>query len=180
MSEPGYSLDDLERLLGVPGRTIRYWAYEGLFQGPGAGRGTRYSDEHLARLFLIQRLRAEGRPIPEIKAAIRRLSATDLRALSEQAKAEPPKPAADAKHLIRRWLSDGIQREPPAVMESRADAAAPDAAIARHAAAGSHWRRIPLSAGVELHVQHPLSQRSQELVDRLVDLSRRLSKEDTR
>ena len=58
-------------------------------------------------LFLIQRLRGEGRPVAEIKAALKRLSPTDLRFWAELAKAEPPREPVKAKQLITRWLKEG-------------------------------------------------------------------------
>jgi DNA-binding transcriptional MerR regulator len=176
----GFSLEDLERLLGVSGRTIRYWSYEGLLEGPGAGRGTRYSDEHLARLFLIQKLRAEGRPIAEIKSAIKRLSVADIRALAEQAKAQPPREGVPAKQLIQHWLRDGEPRKALVARESSASALAAASPSPLHGAPEGHWQRISLAPNVELHVQHPLSRTSRELVDQLVALARRLSQEDTR
>ena len=175
----GFSLEDLEALLGIPARTIRYWSSEGLLEGPGAGRGTRYGDEHLARLFLIQKLRAEGRPLAEIRAAIKRLSVADIRALAAQAKAEPPREPVPAKHLIRAWLHEGdarraVAREAPGAgwVASLASALPPTPP--------AHWRRIPLGENVELHVQYPLSQESEALVAQLVQLAQRFAKEGSR
>ena len=107
MGDGSYTVEDLERLLGIRPRTVHYWSSEGLFEGPGAGRGTRYTDEHLAKLFLIQKLREEGRPIAEIKTAIKRLPRDAWTWLAEQAKAEPPKQDVKAKDLIAEWLSEG-------------------------------------------------------------------------
>src|SRR5215208_2505669 len=70
-----YGVDELERMLGVRARTIYFWVQSGLLEGPGAGRGARYQDEHLGRLFLIRKLRAERRPLPEIAEVLRTLSA---------------------------------------------------------------------------------------------------------
>jgi DNA-binding transcriptional MerR regulator len=183
MGDGSYSIEDLERLLGVKGRTIHYWSHEGLFEGPGAGRGARYTDEHLARLFLIQKLRAEGRPVAEIKAALKRVSTTDLRLWAEQAKAEPPKESVKAKQLITRWLKEG--NESDVVVASRVTTPRQSwqrravwSAMSDDVPAG-HWQRIPFAPDVELHVQHPPSPTSQRLVDQLVALARRLTQEDT-
>ena len=106
MGDGSYSVEDLERLLGLKGRTIHYWTQEGLFEGPGAGRGARYTDEHLAKLFLILKLREEGRSLAEIKTALKRLPTRALKSWVDLAKAEPPKETATAKELITRWLND--------------------------------------------------------------------------
>ena len=182
MGDGSYSIEDLERILGLKARTINYWTHEGLFDGPGAGRGARYTDEHLAKLFVIQKLRAEGRPIAEIKAALKRLPAKALRAWADFAKAEPPKDQAKASELVDRWLKESsdasswvpwraapsLSWRPPMSWTARPEGAP-----------SGHWQRIPLALGVELHVQHPASPASQKLVNELVALVRRLNQEET-
>jgi len=181
MADGTYSIEDLERILGLRGRTIRYWSHEGLFEGPGAGRGTRYTDEHLARLFLIQKLRAEGRPIGEIRAAIRRLSAAELQALVEEARRQPPRRTMPARQLIRQWLQERDERREDATPAAWSmGGTAQQSWSWRAPVPKGHWQRVPLAPGVELHVQHPLSPSSEALVDDLIALARRLSKEDRR
>ena len=181
MGEGSYSIEDLERILGVKGRTIHYWTQEGLFEGPGAGRGARYTDEHLARLFVVQKLRAEGRPIAEIKTALKRLRTADLRSWAAFAKAEPPREEAKAAELVARWLKEGGEAGaggswPSALPSWRRSAAW--TALPGDPPAG-HWQRLLLAPGVELHVQHPRTPTSQKLVNELLALARRLGQEET-
>jgi DNA-binding transcriptional MerR regulator len=165
VGDGSYSIEELERLTGVRARTIHYWAHEGLFEGPGAGRGARYTDEHLARLFVIQKLRTEGRPLTEIRTALRRLPRQALDAWVAQAKAEPPKETPKAKQLIASWLQE--RRGP----ETRIEAGR---------VGPTQWQRLALAPGVELHVEQAAPPASRKLVDELVALARRLGQEDTR
>ncbi|HEY6359969.1 MAG TPA: helix-turn-helix domain-containing protein [Vicinamibacterales bacterium] len=184
MGDGSYTVEDLERLLGIRPRTVHYWSSEGLFEGPGAGRGTRYTDEHLAKLFLIQKLREEGRPIAEIKTAIKRLPRDAWTAVAQQAKAEPPKGEVNAKDLIAQWLSEGAGsdsaslspwRGAPAVWEALPRALS----VSRSDAQLRPWTRIPLAPDVELHVQEPLSPASHQLVRDLMALAQRPRRKDT-
>jgi DNA-binding transcriptional MerR regulator len=182
VGDGSYSVEDLERLLGLKGRTIHYWTQEGLFEGPGAGRGARYTDEHLVKLFLILKLREEGRSLAEIKTALKRLPTRALKAWVDMAKAEPPKETATAKELITRWLKDSHKPDVRAAWRL---------GISRHSSQPSlwsgleaavrpgHWERVSLAPDVELHLQHPLSPASRTLVDQLLALSKRLSQKDT-
>jgi DNA-binding transcriptional MerR regulator len=182
VADNSYSLEDLERLLGLKGRTIHFWTQEGLFEGPGAGRGARYTDEHLAKLFLIQKLRAEGRRLAEIKAALKRLPTRALRPWIDQAKAEPPKEMATAKQLITRWLKDSSEPEVRAAWRLASPRHASRNSlwsVTEGAVPAGHWERVSLAPDVELHFQHPLSPTSRTLVDQLIALSKQLSQKDT-
>ena len=54
-----YSITELERLTGVPRRTIHYYVKEGMIPPPeGPGRNARYSEEHRLRLALIKEMKA--------------------------------------------------------------------------------------------------------------------------
>jgi DNA-binding transcriptional MerR regulator len=54
-----YSIAELERLSGLPRRTIHYYVKEGMIPPPeGQGRNARYYEEHRLRLALIQEMKA--------------------------------------------------------------------------------------------------------------------------
>ena len=183
MGDGSYTIEDLARLLGIRPRTVLYWSSEGLFEGPGAGRGTRYTDEHLAKLFLIQKLRDEGRPIAEIKAAIKRLPRDAWTSLAEQAKAEPPKADVTAKELVAQWLFEGAGPDAAWLSQWRGAPAVWKALPRALSVSGSavrirQWTRIPLAPGVELHVQEPLMPASHQLVQDLLTLAQRPRRED--
>jgi DNA-binding transcriptional MerR regulator len=77
-----YSMQELEKRAGVPSRTVREWIRKRLLAKPlGAGRGARYTDEHVARALLIQRLRARRQSLRQIAAQLNRLTPADTAAL---------------------------------------------------------------------------------------------------
>ena len=54
-----YSITEVERLTGLPRRTIHYYVKEGMIPPPeGRGRNARYNEEHRLRLALIQEMKA--------------------------------------------------------------------------------------------------------------------------
>ncbi len=147
-----YGVDELERMLGVRARTIHFWVQSGLLDGPGAGRGARYNDDHVGRLLLIRKLRAERRPLREIAEAVRALSSEQVRELAAQAEAEMRTPRARSRELVARWVA-------PAVSATVVD--------------GQSWTRVALRPDVELHLKQPLSPGSRDLVDKLIVITRR-------
>jgi DNA-binding transcriptional MerR regulator len=186
MGDGTYSVEELEQMLGVRARTIHFWVHSGLLEGPGAGRGARYADEHLGKLFMIQKLRGEGRPLPEIAAAVKQLSPAQLDVLAEQARDARRAPKPRARELIRKWLGEkdgeqggedsslhGAKAVARAVEEhavySRRGGSRP--AAARESSPES-WTRLPLRDDVELHVKKPLSPESKALVDALLAIAR--------
>ncbi len=60
-ADEGYTLDQLEQLSGVPGRTIRFYRQSGLIEAPRrVGRNAYYAPEQLGRLRFIAALRERG------------------------------------------------------------------------------------------------------------------------
>lgn len=146
-----YTIQDMERLLGVSVRTIHFWSQAKVLDGPGRGRDPRrYTDEHLGALILIKQLRSEGRSLVEIRKIIASKSEGTLRSLARKAQSGRPDQASTT----------------PSEAPSRG--------------AESVWERVPLAPGVELHVNRPLRSTSQELVDELVAVARRVSRENAR
>ena len=59
--DEGYTLDQLEQLSGVPGRTIRFYRQSGLIEPPRRiGRNAYYAREQLGRLRFIAAMRSRG------------------------------------------------------------------------------------------------------------------------
>jgi DNA-binding transcriptional MerR regulator len=179
-----FTIEELARLLGLKPRTIHFWKQTGLFEGPGAGPGARYDEEHLGTLFLIDKLRSGGTPLAEIKKEISRQSSADLRRLAEQAKATPKPPPPTAKELIAGWLSRSSGQA--------GSTAGPDATIAsplrtpplvrpsprsRPPSSSGAWERVPLADGVELHVRQPSTSAARKLVRELLACAQRVTKE---
>jgi DNA-binding transcriptional MerR regulator len=185
-----FTIEELARLLGLKPRTIHFWKQTGLFEGPGAGPGARYDEEHLGTLFLIDQLRSGGTSLADIKKEISRQSAADLRRLAEQVKATPKPPPPSAKELIAGWLSkptghtrsSGDTRassggDATGVSALRVPKMARSSPRSSPTSSAGAWERVPLADGVELHVRQPSTSASRKLVRELLACAQRASKE---
>ncbi len=209
MPDDPYTIADLARLAGVTPRTVRYYVAQGLLPSPeAAGPGTRYGEDHLARLRLIRRLQRDHLPLAEIRVRLERLGDDEIRALidAEQA-AGPPAPAQTLAYVQDLMARSGVQSRVAAVHETAAPYAAryepvfPDAYPAAPAPMApplpsvtpmpswpaepkpshpdrSTWERHALSPDVELHVRRPLDRRTNKRVEQLIRIARELFDEE--
>ena len=73
------TLEDLATHSGLPLRTLRYYIQEGILQGPDSrGKYARYSQEHLDRIELIQRLKNLRLPLQEIAQIIDNMTPDEI------------------------------------------------------------------------------------------------------
>src|SRR5262245_3568322 len=73
------TIEELARNAGTTVRTVRFYIAEGLLPRPeGAGRGANDTDEHLARLRAILRLRQRSLPLSEIRRSVVGVPAAEL------------------------------------------------------------------------------------------------------
>jgi len=76
------TLGDLTAAADVSVRTVRYYIAEGLLPPPeGSGPGSSYTQGHLDRLLLIQRLKEAYLPLKEIRRRLSGLSDDEVRSL---------------------------------------------------------------------------------------------------
>ncbi|MDB5418565.1 MAG: MerR family transcriptional regulator [Phenylobacterium sp.] len=109
-----YTAEDLGRLAGLTGRTVRYYVAEKLISPPhGRGRGAHFDEGHLAQLKRVRLLQAGGLDLSQIREhldelgavlAARGLKLADMEKtwmyMGEQAAAAwraPPRPTAEVK-----------------------------------------------------------------------------------
>jgi DNA-binding transcriptional MerR regulator len=117
---PRWSLLELTQEAGVSVRTVRYYIAEGLLPPPDAsGPRSFYTQGHLDRLRLIDRLKASYLPLKEIRrrlstlddAEVRRLLASELPAAAQSVAAPPTmrapqtRPPDSATTYIARLLN---------------------------------------------------------------------------
>ncbi|HEV2528898.1 MAG TPA: MerR family transcriptional regulator [Thermomicrobiales bacterium] len=76
-----YDINELEEETGIPARTVRYYISRGLL-APAYGRGpsATYDVGHLLRLRLIARMKAERRPLEEIRDRLGELTDDEVEA----------------------------------------------------------------------------------------------------
>lgn len=90
-----YAIGDLAGLVGSTARTIRYYVAQGLLPPPvGAGPGAHYTDAHLERLRLIQRLQRAHLPLSEIRQRLAQLGAREVSELVADTENEAPPDSA--------------------------------------------------------------------------------------
>src|SRR4051794_29970824 len=89
-----YTLQELAELAGVAPRTIRYYTTQGLLPAPPTrGRNASYSEAHLNRLRLVEKLKSAYLPLSTIREQLGSLSDEQVAALAAQPleEARPPK-----------------------------------------------------------------------------------------
>ena len=93
-----YTVDDLERLVDVSARTIRYYTGIGLLPPPDErGRFAYYSADHLQRLRLIKRLKDVDLHLGTIKRYVDTMTIDQIEALLQGPLPSPsPLPSAPA------------------------------------------------------------------------------------
>jgi DNA-binding transcriptional MerR regulator len=170
---PGYLPDDPAdaRVTDtVNARLIRHYASEGVLDAASRdGKKAVYFVDHLLQLLALRRLLADGVPTSAIGDALTRLDRDTLRAIAEGTAGTEAFPAPAASAPAKP--GDRRARAAAALAEIRArsgrapkeplDLGAQFQVTAHHLAlrptpsddAPSHWDRVPLTDGVELHVR---------------------------
>lgn len=181
MPDCEYTVKELADRAGVSTRTVYYYVSEGLLPPPeGGGPATTYSDDHLARLRLIRRLKEEYLPLAEIRRRVAGLSSAEVTGLL--AEPAPPPPTEDARAYLARVL--GTKGPSPASPERRLAESSPLAMAARVApsraepgespAVEEEWRRIRIGPDLELHVRRDAEPRVRRNLAGIVEAIRRI------
>jgi DNA-binding transcriptional MerR regulator len=107
------TIQELADRADVTTRTIRYYVEQGVLPPPERGRPAEYTEEHVARLALIKRLKEQYLPLEEIRDTLQRLSLAEVEALvadysPQQEQAQKVDSAAD---YIANVLGRGAVRE---------------------------------------------------------------------
>jgi len=187
-----FTLEDLEKLSGLPMRTLRFYIQEGLLPGPDTrGKFSRYSQEHLDYLALIQRLKDLHLPLQQIKQLLDSMSPEDMfQALNSQDEFRPifqSSALLDGEPLQKRSASSSaleyirnIQttRNELGVSEPRQEIKTSAAQIysslpetekrfSLKSSTGESWKRVTLGEDVELMVREPMDRDKEQMVDEI-------------
>ncbi len=188
MAPVDYSIADVAALTDTPVRTVRYYIAQGLLPSPGrTGPAARYDDAFVTRLRAIRRLQEAHQPLSVIRVALDGLDEDGLRDVLERPEVTPPDSAGD---YVRRLLGESPHAaagEQPTLYRAAApmaasaaahlgDADASGSAVGPTAGGRSHWERIVLAPGVEIHVRRPQSRWSSKQTERLVEFAEQLSR----
>jgi DNA-binding transcriptional MerR regulator len=143
--QPRYSLSELTDEAGVSVRTVRYYIAEGLLPPPvNAGPRSSYTQAHLDRLRLIDRMKSSYLPLKEIRRRLTAMNDTQIRHLVESdvstRAASIPAPRAVEESTSRppdsaaSYIARLLHRPPPAAPPAPSPAP-------RHAARGAQDQR---------------------------------------
>jgi DNA-binding transcriptional MerR regulator len=209
-----YPIGKLAEAAGVTPRTVRYYIAEGLLPPPQTeGRYALYTDEHLRRLQLIQRLKIAFLPLATIKAQMAPLSDPQVQALLQACPA-PPQDSPKPRVRLRMYTAEPHAQQSSmeyiaqilAVTGQTADSSAaseqtlrpkrvllispvlnpmaeetgtqitPKESMTEVAATSSAetWERIPLAAGVELHLRAPVAPEVRQRIEHLIATAKAL------
>ena len=107
------TIQELADRAEVTTRTIRYYVEQGVLPPPERGRPAEYTEEHVARLALIKRLKAQYLPLEEIRDTMQRLSLPEVEALAadyspQQEQAQKLESATDYIANVARVNADTL------------------------------------------------------------------------
>lgn len=176
MGTEQWDLNELADAAGVTPRTVRYYVQQGLLPSPAArGPGAHYERDHLDRLRLIKRLQRQHYPLAEIR---RRLELLDEHGVRRALQETPEPTHGSALDYARDILASGSHRVLPSVAPgySLREELLPE--TPKMKASRATWERVALTPDVELHVRRPLSREQNKLVERLLEVARRLFQEE--
>ncbi|MDP9265317.1 MAG: helix-turn-helix domain-containing protein [Chloroflexota bacterium] len=162
-----YTLRELAEAGGEKERTIRYYQQLGLLRQPGQiGPGAHYDEDDRLRLRLIRQLQSEGRSLAEVA---RHFATLDEEAIRDEALRH-----GSALDYVRSVLGEAPARvapstAPPSLLSAGPNAPAPAAVPPSDA---SRWERIEIVAGIELHVQQPISAKRRRAISAYIDRAR--------
>ncbi len=131
-----HSIESLERLTGIPERTIRAYIARGLLPPPyGRGRASSYGEAHLLRLRFLQAVRQAvpvELPLDTLKSLLERLSLQELER------------AARGDRAVLSKMLEGIDTS--LLRKRRIDAnVPPSSAPALHVSLGAPRKHLPTS-----------------------------------
>lgn len=165
-----WTLAELTQEAGVSVRTVRYYIAEGLLPPPDAhGPRAFYTQGHLDRLLLIDRLKAHYLPLKEIRRRLSALDDTEIRRLLATND-------ADFDHLIHRASTPPSRASPPRPADSATDYIGRLLHAPEHSPARAPGRRHRIadstppapSAPIEYDIDHDLSASDTESFSRLI------------
>jgi DNA-binding transcriptional MerR regulator len=201
------TLEDLAKQSGLPLRTLRFYIQEGILQGPDThGKYARYSQQHLDRLKLIQRLKNLRLPIQEIRHLLNNMTPDEISQIrqfqddlnpanylsfsediNETIPTSPGSSALDYIHDLERgrenikpftkhYAEDSID------MNKMSFPPAPETIKKRKTKEVKDqemWKRVVIDEGIELNVREPMNSEEEEKVKKLIELAQKLFGENS-
>jgi DNA-binding transcriptional MerR regulator len=195
------TLQDLVTRSGMNLRTIRYYMQEGILQGPDTrGKYAHYSQLHLDRLELIQRLKNMYLPLQEIRHIIETLTPEEISQVKNYqdilnpivedrspknrsivADEEVGKSALEYIHNLQQAQTGFRTAAPkpaqPSILPSNSvnpDKTAQGSTTAGESERVEDWSRVILADGIELHIRRKVSSGTENRIENLIHYAKKL------
>jgi DNA-binding transcriptional MerR regulator len=196
------TLEDLAQHSGLPLRTLRFYIQEGILQGPDThGKFSKYSQQHLDRLELIQRLKNLRLPLQEIRHLLNNMTEEESSKLRQfqdvisqdifkintiQSKkpaiSDQGSSALEYIHDLERGrkniqsVYDDSFNVSPLVNHSRSVPSTKAMIRGQDQPMDDQetWRRIVLERGIELNIREPGNIDEEQKVKKLIAFARKL------
>jgi DNA-binding transcriptional MerR regulator len=201
------TLEDLATHSGLPLRTLRFYIQEGILQGPDThGKYAKYSQQHLDRLKLIQRLKNLRLPIQEIRHLLNNMTPEEISQIRQFQdvlnpnkdknsnksfnESTPPSPGSSALDYIHD-LEYGRENIKPVLDKYAEDSifmnkmifpTAPETVKKRKTKEVKDeetWRRVVIVEGIEMNIREPMNNEEEEKVKKLIELAQKLFGENS-
>lgn len=182
-----YLISDLAAKAGVTVRTIRYYTQLGLLPEPERpGKFAWYTNEHLARLELIRKLKDLRLPLWEIEQVIKTPDTSELQKLLDRKESSTPKPFEVTRQTPEGKGKPGesaleyianIMNAQQHINENQALYAPASPAPQSYRSKKSistQWDRIEISSEIEIHCRQPLSSEKQMKLNKLIEYANQL------
>jgi len=182
-----YSIDELVKQTGISKRTIHYYVKLGLLPNPGTrGPSTRYGDEYLDRMRIIEILKANHLPLGEIALLLNKLSRSEISRLSTVSEKDILKTfgEVDVKNEIRLSKEDMEQADASEYIENVLKLSSPTPSKSSRRRIQSQmfnapppataWDRFTISKGIELHVDNSINAKDKALATKLLNHAKKL------
>jgi DNA-binding transcriptional MerR regulator len=153
----------------VSPRLVRHYTGQEMLDDPiREGREARYVYRHLLQVLIVRRLLMEGYGASVINTLARSKNNSELEALLQGGVQLTVSPANPALAFLQQ-----IQQRPPDSPHSLAKSPSPPVLIPPPTAAASHWTRLEVLPGLELHVRSDFvlpstSQEQKNLLQRML------------
>lgn len=141
----------------VSPRLVRYYTSQGMLDEPlKEGREARYTYRHLLQVLLVRRLLTEGYGASVIDTLARSKENSELEALLQggvQLTIAPANPALAFLEQIQKRHPDTVQRTVKRSKPLSQNPPASSPSPSPPASTSSHWTRLEILPGLELHVR---------------------------
>jgi DNA-binding transcriptional MerR regulator len=192
MNDKKYNMTELEKISGVPRRTIHFYSQEGIIPPPfGTGGAAKYGEAHLLRLKLIKALKKSHLKLSGIKEALDAMDLDEMRNLLLKSGESP----SWENISLENWISsedtgfsysamdrmkDDLNSEKDLFsikqVSSQMRTSEPESvdrnylrSLKRKTDTKTQWERYEVGDGVEISMRSDVDRRTKNMIMRLIE-----------